>query len=236
MKIIFLPLCLFALAQTIKAQDYKRFVEREAVPARSYGAPLFNRADSTGKVAQIVPSGKKCFVISQEGPYFRVKVDGSSIYYAVASSLVLPGSKGHETAEPVTGTNTVVVFTPDAPADAWARTCQLLLGEGYSLAQHESDLRSFATAPKAIGNAMQLTITGFVQPSAGGHGSEVIFLGSYSYIAATMGGFGGINTTNVSRPVILTNGLSQAADRKAFVLIDKVAHAYPSAVVKYGFR
>ena len=234
MKTLFV-LLLLASAPAL-AQDYKIFVEREAVPARGYGAPLFNRPDSTGRVALMVPGGKKCFVISQDGAWYRVKYDSSTIYYAVASSLLLPGSVGHEIAQPVNGTNAVIVFTADSPAEAWTKACQTLLSKGFALAQREADLHTFSTAPRAIGRNMQLTITGYALPAADGKGSTVTLSGSYSYLAAVATGIYGVNTATGTRPAAVTNGLNQGPDHSAFAMMDQVAHAYQGGTVKYGTR
>ena len=92
------------------AQDYGIPVRLEAGPARSYGTPLFHSADSTRAPARMLAGSQKCYVMTKLGPWYRVRIGEEPIYYAVASSIVIPGYPGHETLVPCAEANAVVAY------------------------------------------------------------------------------------------------------------------------------
>ena len=169
--------CLLFATVPVFAQDYGIPVRLEAGPARSYGSPLFHSADSTRTPARMLAGGQKCYVMTKLGPWYRVRIGEEPMYYAVASSIAIPGYPGFETAAPCAEANAVVAYLDEAPADAWRKTCQALLTNGYTLAQRDADLQTFATAAKPMGRRRNSPLPDLCSRGRGARGRRSRFRG-----------------------------------------------------------
>jgi hypothetical protein len=137
-------------------------------------------------------------------------------YPAPKEPVGITPKAGAEAAEPFRKANTIWIFTTDSAKTALKNAAMLLQQQGFAVDRLDYDLLSVSTKPRGFANSVyDMTILAIWA------GGKLKFTGQWRGQAMGM---------TVNEPAAMTN----AASKKAFAEIQKVAMAYNGGRVAYS--